>query len=54
MFNGALEELAGLTGEDLLFMNLANPRDDRNLIIMGHVYGYPPMTAVACINGTQS
>ena len=53
MLNGALEELAGLTGEDLLCMELANPRD-RDLIITGHVYGCPPMTTVACINGTHS
>jgi len=53
LLNGALEELAGLTGEDLLGMDLANPRDAQALIITGHAYGYPPMTTVACLFGTH-
>lgn len=53
VLDGALGELAGLTGADVLRRDLANPHDARDLIITGHSYGYPPMTTLACIFGTH-
>jgi len=53
VFDNALDELDGLTGEDLLQRDLANPRGTQELIIAGHAFGYPPSTSVACIFGTH-
>jgi len=53
VLGGALQELEALTGEDLLWLDLANPVDAQDLIITGHAYGYPPASTIACIFGTH-
>jgi len=54
MLNGALEDLAGLTGDDSLLRDWANPVTLQDCIITGHALGYPPMSTVSFINGTIS
>ncbi len=34
-------------------MDLANPVDAKDFVITGHAYGYPPVTTIACIDGTH-
>lgn len=50
----AFDELEAMTGEDFLLRDWANPLTPRDCIITGHALGYPPMSTVSFINGTNT
>lgn len=50
----AFDELEAMTGEDFLLRDWANPTTTRDYIITGHALGYPPMSTVSVINGTNT
>jgi len=50
----AISELGAMTGEDFLLRNWANPGAIEECIITGHALGYPPMSTVSFIGGTNS
>ena len=50
----AFDELDAMTGEDFLLRDWANPLTPRDCIITGHALGYPPMSTVSFITGTNT
>ena len=54
VLNDALDTLEGMTGEDFLLRDWANPVTDEDYITTGHALGYPPMSTVSVINFTNT
>jgi len=50
----AIDELRAMTGEDFLLRDWANPTSIEDSIVTGHALGYPPMSTVSFIGGTNS